>query len=49
MQGNRKSITRSFMCQDKDLAAPQESDRTEVQTEKTWGPLTLPVLNMITT
>ena len=34
---------------DKDLAAPQESDNTEVQTEKIWGALILPVLNMITT
>merc|ERR1719331_3764812 len=32
-----------------DLAAPQERDSTEVQTEKIWGPLTLPVLNIITT
>ena len=32
-----------------DLAAPQESDNTEVQTEKIWGALTLPVLNIITT
>ena len=34
---------------DKDLAAPQESDNTEVQTEKIWELLTLPVLSMITT
>ena len=34
---------------DKDLAAPQERDSTEGQTEKIWGPLTLPVLNIITT
>ena len=33
----------------KDLAAPQESDNMEVQTEKIWGALILPVLNMITT
>ena len=34
---------------DKDLAAPQERDSTEVQTEKIWEPLILPVLNIITT
>jgi hypothetical protein len=31
------------------LAAPQERDKTEVQTEKIWGALILPVLNIITT
>ena len=34
---------------EKDLEAPQERDKTDVQTEKIWGTLIRPVLNIITT